>query len=510
MARAGALCHNGQRFAKFRKAIRMAKKDSKQKHAKDDELPKKNPATKSVKVKRDAEPAKKQQSTKAFVKEKLAHGGKIVFVVVACLAMLLSVGAIALSGVISVFSDDDTDYELTGGIAATVEGVNITEDTITEYIMEWRESYGYEDDDDWAEYLADYSYTPEDFRAEIIDDYIEDLLISLAIKEYGIEVSDEDVEAEWDEIIETSYDGDEDTFVTILETYLGYDKESYLELLEESLQEEALTEAVAPAEDVDDDEVLAVVNEETETYGDTKRSSHILISVDDTDDEDELAEALATAEEALEAIESGEMTFEEAAAEYSDDSSADDGGDVGWDSLSSFVTEYQDALDALELDEMTAEPVLSDYGYHIILCTDEYQLPEDGETDVDNLPDEIYESIVEDIQDEQVDEDYAAWYEEYYASADIEIFDMPEDVPYNVDMSDYEDDSTEEDAEDSEDEDTEDADSTDEESTDETDDGDSETDDSTSDDDDSSADDDAEEDTSATADDTSLADALSE
>ena len=464
-------------------------KNSAKRTKQDSELPKKNPNRRSAKVKRDPEPQQKAGGLhRGAIKEKLSKGGKIAFVVVACLAMLLSVGAMALSGVISVVTEDDVDYELTGGIAATVNDVNILEDTITEYIMSIRESYGYEDDDDWAEYLYGYDYTPEDYRADVIDSYIDDLLITIAIKEYGITVTDEEVEEAWEETV--AYYDDEDSFIEILEL-VGYTEETYKEALESSLQEEALTEAVAPAEDVADEDVLAVINEDVDTYNGAKRSSHILISVDDTDDEDELAEALATAEEVLELIESGEMTFEEAAAEYSDDSSADDGGDVGWDCLVTFVDEYQSALDELAVDEYTAEPVLSDYGYHIILCTEEYVIDGDEETDIDNVPEDIYDDIADDIQSAQVSEDYAAWYEEYYAAADIEIFDMPEDVPYNVDMSDYY----------TDDEDEDDEDATEDES--------SDADDADTEDDAEDADTESDEDEDSTSSDTSLTDALS-
>ena len=49
----------------------------------------------------------------------------------------------------------------------------------------------------------------------------------------------------------------------------------------------------------------------------------------------------------LDKLNAGEVEFADAAKEYSEDSSADGGGDVGWDKLTTFVTEYQDALSAL-------------------------------------------------------------------------------------------------------------------------------------------------------------------
>ena len=42
---------------------------------------------------------------------------------------------------------------MTGGVAATVNGTEISEDTITQYINDMRSSNGLTDDDSWAEYL---------------------------------------------------------------------------------------------------------------------------------------------------------------------------------------------------------------------------------------------------------------------------------------------------------------------------------------------------------------------
>ena len=453
----------------------MAKNDSKNRKNTSDGLPAKNPATRSVKVKRDPEPAKKptKKERKAKAKSGLSKTAKIVLVVIGVAAMVLSVSAVAISGVLSVSDEDDEDYELTGGVAATVNDVNITEDTISEYIMSIREAYGYDEDADWAQFLYDSGYTPETYREEIIQEYIDELLVTMAINEYEITVTDEEIDEEWNEAVE-SY-GDEDSFLTIL-SYMGYDEDSYREALESSLQEEKLTDTVAPEEEVTDDQIVEYFNENLDSYNDTRRSSHILIEVEDTEDEEELAEAEAEAEEVLELIESGELTFEEAAAEYSDDSSAEDGGDVGWDCQSSFVDEYQEALDELEVDEVSGI-VLSDYGYHIIMCTD-YFYVEDSVSSVDEIPEDFQDEVSEILLETQVEEDYAAWLDEYEASADIEIFDMPEDVPYNVDMSLAE--ETDDEDEESTDEESSDDESTDEESTDES--TDEETTDETSDD----------------------------
>ena len=103
------------------------------------------------------------------------------------------------------------DYHLTGGVAATVNGVNITEDTITKQIMSTRSALGYDSDEDWAQYLVDNDITPEEYRESVIDSYARQYLLSQAISDYNVTVSDEEVNEAWNEA-SASYDS-EDAFI---------------------------------------------------------------------------------------------------------------------------------------------------------------------------------------------------------------------------------------------------------------------------------------------------------
>ena len=165
----------------------------------------------SAKIKRDpvpeAAPSKKQ--VKQARKEKLSKAGKIVLVVIGIAAMLLSVSAMACSGVLNQVQSQE-DYKLTGGVAATVNGVNIKEDTVTEQIMSLRQS-SYESDEDWATYLSQQGLTPESYRENVIDSIARQYLLTQAEKEYDITVSQDYIDEAWDEAVE-NYGGAEDTF----------------------------------------------------------------------------------------------------------------------------------------------------------------------------------------------------------------------------------------------------------------------------------------------------------
>jgi peptidyl-prolyl cis-trans isomerase SurA len=64
-------------------------------------------------------------------------------------------------------------------------------------------------------------------------------------------------------------------------------------------------------------------------------------------------------------IMSNQITFEQAARQYSQDGSAEQGGDLGTQGPGVYVPEFQQAMDALKLGELS-EPVPTRYGVHLI------------------------------------------------------------------------------------------------------------------------------------------------
>jgi len=123
---------------------------------------------------------------------------------------------------------------------------------------------------------------------------------------------------------------------------------------------------------VSDDEVQKYYDNEMK--GDM-RVSHILITAEYTDESTEEEKttaknnALDKAKEVITKLENGEP-FEELAKEYSKDSSAENGGDIGIISDTDTETEFYEAAKKLSVGEYTKEPVETKYGYHIIKLND--------------------------------------------------------------------------------------------------------------------------------------------
>ncbi len=332
--------------------------------------------------------------------------------------------ALGLAGCSGSGDESSTVEGLTGGVAATVNGTEIQEDTVTTYIQKFRESAGYTDDDSWGNWMADQGMDPASVREQVIDYYVGQELVRQAAEENNVSVDSSEV----DEVVnnmKANYDSD-DAWQSAL-SQAGTDEDTYRSSVEIGLLEQKLSDTVAQPEEPSDEDLLQYAQMYATAYDGAKRSSHILFNADDE----------ATAQDVLDRINSGELDFAEAAREYSQDTaSAENGGDVGWDKLNNFVTEYTDALSGLEKDQVSGL-VTSDYGIHIIKCTDVFTAPEEV-TSIDQLPSEFVDAIRTTVENSNKSQAFTDWYNDYKENADIQINDMPENVPYNLDMSQYE------------------------------------------------------------------------
>lgn len=325
-------------------------------------------------------------------------------------------------------NDNPADKGLTGGVAATVNGTEIEEDRITRYVNNLRASNSLEEDDAWAEYLSNQDKTPESYREELLDTLIDQQLILQFADERGDAATDEEIQGQVDKM-RANYSSDE-AWQTALEGAGFADEQAYRDALKYSIAAKKVEDdfSAEAASTVEDATVIEEANSKLSEVDTTRKSSHILFAEEDKE----------KAQEVLDQINAGTLDFAEAATEYSTDTgSASKGGDVGWDYATSFVEEYQTALDGLEVNQVS-ELVQSQYGYHIIKCTDIFTVPEGGITSVDQLPADIVDSIKKSSSSTAGSDAQEAWLKEKRDSSEVTINPMPENVPYNVDMSKYE------------------------------------------------------------------------
>lgn len=128
-----------------------------------------------------------------------------------------------------------------------------------------------------------------------------------------------------------------------------------LEKLKNELLANFYVEKVLREAKVTPEEVKAYFDTHPEEFQgeETVSASHILVESEDK------------ANEVLEKIEKGEMTFEEAAKVFSSCPSSQRGGDLGAFGKGQMVPEFEEAAFALEIGKIS-RPVRTQFGYHLI------------------------------------------------------------------------------------------------------------------------------------------------
>jgi peptidyl-prolyl cis-trans isomerase SurA len=116
-------------------------------------------------------------------------------------------------------------------------------------------------------------------------------------------------------------------------------------------------------------------------------------------------------------IVSGKTGFATAARENSQDGSAAQGGDLGWNSPGQFVPEFEEALNRLKPGEISP-PVVSRFGVHLIQLTDRRK--------VDLNSREMREMVRSQLREAKVEESYANWAREVRERAYVELREPPQ------------------------------------------------------------------------------------
>ena len=115
-------------------------------------------------------------------------------------------------------------------------------------------------------------------------------------------------------------------------------------------------------------------------------------------------------------IEAGTITFEQAARDNSEDSSAAQGGDLGWASPGMFVPEFEQAMNPLPVGGVSA-PFISRFGAHILQVMDR--------RNVTLEPKQQREQARNVLREQRFEAAYAEWARDLRARAYIEMREPP-------------------------------------------------------------------------------------
>ncbi len=179
--------------------------------------------------------------------------------VIAALAMILlafagcaggnGTGAAGGNGaeVVEVVASDTS-----GGVAASVNGVEIGENAVTAYINNFRHAQGLQDDNDWGQWIYDAGYSMEALRSDTIEFFVSQELVRQAAEQEGVTVTDAEVDAK---IAEARGEGTDEEYAQALDQQ-GMTESFYRESVRVSLLQEKLSDKVLGDNEVDEAQLL--------------------------------------------------------------------------------------------------------------------------------------------------------------------------------------------------------------------------------------------------------------
>lgn len=115
-------------------------------------------------------------------------------------------------------------------------------------------------------------------------------------------------------------------------------------------------------------------------------------------------------------IQSGSRTFEALARENSEDSSAGQGGDLGWVAAGAFVPEFEEAMNALPANGLS-DPVVSRFGVHLLQVLERRQVTLDAK--------QQREQARNILREQKFEEAYVEWVRELRGRAYVEMREPP-------------------------------------------------------------------------------------
>jgi peptidyl-prolyl cis-trans isomerase SurA len=128
-------------------------------------------------------------------------------------------------------------------------------------------------------------------------------------------------------------------------------------------------------------------------------------------------DALARVAEWRRQVATGKADFADLAKAHSQDSSAEQGGDLGWVPSGVFVPEFEEVMNSLPPGQLS-EPVVSRFGVHLIQVQERRR--------VELTERERREQIRQLVKEQKLDEAYLQWQQDIRARAYVEYREAPQ------------------------------------------------------------------------------------
>ncbi len=238
---------------------------------------------------------------------------------------------------------------------ATINGVDLPLDEFESFFAfnkKYVEVIGYVTPEMWTEDAGNNMTYERQYLDSMVQQYIQQKTLELAAMDSGLSVTDEDVQAELDQIkADEQLKANYEEFLT----NTGIDEEYYRQLLKQQLLIEKYSEQLQAEVDVTDEAVQAYYDANEASY-EQVWARHILV---ETQEEADAVYDRAVAGEDFAAL----------AQELSVGPSAENGGDLGYFSRGQMVPEFELAAFGTEVGAISA-PVATQFGWHVIKIED--------------------------------------------------------------------------------------------------------------------------------------------
>lgn len=279
------------------------------------------------------------------------------------------------------------------GVAVVINGVEISNQRFNALYSEYRRSKGVA-----VGARGDQLHLMKQLRIEAMDQLIEKQLLIQAAAKKGIEVTDEEVDAELAKIKEPFNSDDE--FRMRLETE-SYTEESFRQHLHDMIAAKRYLDGIRlQAKDVSDEELEQYYrdNERRLILPEEVRVRHVLLSWKPMGQPDDRKALYDQMQGILDKARGGE-DFVQLAQTYSEDSTRVDGGDVGFFRRGQMVPAFEQAAFSLQPGDIS-NIVETPFGLHIIKLEERKEsrlLPLDEIRDVlrDHIREENMEKAVQ-------------------------------------------------------------------------------------------------------------------
>lgn len=285
---------------------------------------------------------------------------------------------------------------LTDTSAATVNGEPIPEEAVQNELEEFRATERY---DQLAE-QGDIGQVERDFVQGVLAQLVRRAVLEPLAAERGLEVTEADVDAQMEQI--KADFPDQTAFEEALKEQ-ALTEATLRDLVKDRLLEDAIRQEVTVDAQATPEEVREYYTENIEQFQ-TTCVSHIL-----TPDEGG-ARVIAAELERVPAKDLKEEFARLAAKHSQDTSNAKQGGDLGCVRAGQFVPEFETVMNSLDIGEVS-QPVRTQFGFHIIWVTD--RKTESFEA--------VQDQLLEQLTGPRQDEAWAAFLEQAYVDADVEI-----------------------------------------------------------------------------------------